>query len=100
CARAPPACGACFIVGSRSVGRALEGGVGLAVAMAVSGLILFPVAGFQAVSDLVANAGTVVAGAAVALLSAALPLLFEFLALRAVPARQYGALVSLEPVVA
>jgi inner membrane transporter RhtA len=91
---------ACFILASRSVGRALEGGVGLAVAMAVSGLILFPVAGFQAVSDLVANAGTVVAVAAVALLSAALPLLFEFLALRSMPARKYGVLVSVEPVVA
>jgi inner membrane transporter RhtA len=91
---------ACFILVSRRVGRALEGGVGLALAMAVSGLLLFPVTGLQAFADVAANAATVVAVAGVALFSAALPLLFEFLALRSMPARKYGVLVSIEPVVA
>jgi inner membrane transporter RhtA len=91
---------ACFIIVSRRVGRALEGGVGMALAMAVSGLLLLPVTGLQAVADVAANAATLVAVAGVALFSAALPLLFEFLALRSMPARKYGVLVSIEPVVA
>jgi len=85
---------------SRRLGRALEGGAGLALAMAVSGLLLLPVAGLQAASDVVAHPATLGAVAAVALLSAAIPLLFEFLALRSMPARQYGVLVAIEPVVA
>lgn len=91
---------ACFILLSRRLGRTVEGGVGLALAMAVSGLVLFPVAGIQATAILFANPGTLVAIAGVALFSAAIPLLFEFLALRSMPARNYGVLVSLEPVVA
>lgn len=91
---------AVFILVSRRVGRALEGGVGMALAMAVSGLLLFPVTGLQAFADVAANAATVVAVAGVALFSAALPLLFEFLALRSMPARKYGVLVSIEPVLA
>lgn len=91
---------AVFILVSRRVGRALEGGVGMALAMAVSGLLLFPVTGLQAFADVAANAATVVAVAGVALFSAALPLLFEFLALRKMPARKYGVLVSIEPVLA
>lgn len=89
-----------FILVSRRVGRALEGGVGMALAMAVSGLLLFPVTGLQAFADVAAHAATVVAVAGVALFSAALPLLFEFLALRSMPARKYGVLVSIEPVLA
>jgi inner membrane transporter RhtA len=91
---------ACFILVSRRLGRALEGGAGLALAMAVSGLLLLPLAGLQAASDVVAHPATLGAVAGVALLSAAIPLLFEFLALRSMPARQYGVLVAVEPVVA
>jgi inner membrane transporter RhtA len=91
---------ACFILVSRLLGRSVEGGVGLAMAMAVSGLLLFPVAGVQALTDVFANPATLVALTGVALLSAAIPLLFEFLALRSMPAKRYGVLVSLEPVVA
>jgi len=91
---------ACFILVSRRVGRSLEGGVGLAMAMAVSGLLLFPVAGVEAATAVAANPATFVAVAGVALFSAAIPLLFEFLALRTMPARKYGVLVSIEPVVA
>lgn len=91
---------ACFILVSRRVGRSLEGGVGLAMAMAVSGLLLFPVAGVEATTAVAANPATLAAVAGVALFSAAIPLLFEFLALRTMPARKYGVLVSVEPVVA
>lgn len=91
---------ACFIVLGARLGRKVGSGVGLAMAMAVSGLLLFPAAGLQAIGVLVANPGTLVAVAGVALFSAAIPLLFEFLALRSMPAKSYGVLVSLEPVVA
>jgi inner membrane transporter RhtA len=91
---------ASFILVSRRVGRSLEGGVGMAMAMAVSGLLLMPVAGLHASSEVIANPATLLAVAGVALFSAAIPLLFEFLALRSMPARKYGVLVSVEPVVA
>jgi inner membrane transporter RhtA len=91
---------ACFILVSRRLGRAVEGGVGLAMAMAVSALLLFLVAGIEALRDAAAYPATLAAVAGVALFSAAIPLLFEFLALRAMPPRRYGVLVALEPVVA
>ncbi len=91
---------ACFIVLSTRLSRKIGSGVGLALAMAVSGLLLFPVAGSQAIAVLFANPATLAPVAGVALLSAAIPLLFEFLALRSMPAKNYGILVSLEPVVA
>ncbi len=91
---------ACFILISRHLGRAAEGGVGLALAMAVCGLLLFPVAGIGALGSLAAHPGSVVAVLGIAVFSAAIPLLFEFLALKSMPARKYGVLVSFEPVVA
>lgn len=91
---------ACFIQVSRRLGRALEGGVGMAMAMAVSGLLLLPVPGLQASSDLAANPATLLSVVGVALFASALPLLLEFLALRKMPARKYGVLVSIEPVLA
>jgi inner membrane transporter RhtA len=47
-----------------------------------------------------AHRATILAILGVVLFSAAIPLLFEFLALRTMPAKKYGVLVSLEPVVA
>lgn len=91
---------AAFILASRRLGRTVEGGVGMALAMSVSGLLLFPVAGIPAVTALSEHPLTLLAVAAVALFSAAIPLLFEFVALRTMPARRYGILVSLEPVLA
>jgi inner membrane transporter RhtA len=91
---------ASFILVSRRVGRAVDGGVGMALAMVVSALLLSPVAGFQAVADLVMHPATLLAVAGVTVFSGALPLLCEFLALRSMTARKYGVLVSLEPVVA
>jgi inner membrane transporter RhtA len=91
---------ASFILMSRHVGRSLEAGVVVAAGMAVSGLLMFPVAGLEAVTAAAVHASTLVAVVGVALFSAAIPLLFEFLALRSMPARKYGVLVSLEPVLA
>lgn len=91
---------AAYILASRRLGRAVEGGVGMAMAMTVSGLLLFPVAGIPAATTVAENPVTLLAVAAVALFSAAIPLLFEFVALRTMPAKRYGILVSLEPVLA
>jgi inner membrane transporter RhtA len=89
-----------FIVVGRNLGRSVEGGVGLAVAMAVCCLILLPVAGIAAIEDAISHPATLVSVAGVALLSAAIPFLFEFLARKSLPPKKYGVLVSLEPVVA
>jgi inner membrane transporter RhtA len=89
-----------FIILSRRLGQALEGGVGLALAMLVSGVLLLPVAGSQAIAGLIANPATIAMVIGLALFSSALPWLFEYLALKTMPARQYGVLIALEPVAA
>ncbi|HVR66676.1 MAG TPA: EamA family transporter [Verrucomicrobiae bacterium] len=91
---------ACFVLASRRLGQSVDGGVGLALAMAVSGMLLFAFAGPAALGTLAANPPTLITVAAVTIFSAALPLLFEFIALRRMPPKTYGILVSLEPVAA
>jgi inner membrane transporter RhtA len=91
---------ACFILLSRRLGQVVEGGAGLALAMAIAGLVLFPIAGVGAIGNVVAHPGMIPAVMGVVLFAAAIPLLFEFLALRTMPAKRYGVLISLEPVVA
>jgi inner membrane transporter RhtA len=91
---------ACFILLSRRLGKIVEGGASLALAMTVAGLILSPFVGVGAIAGVVAHPETIIVIAGVVLFSAAIPLLFEFLALKTTPARKYGVLVSLEPVVA
>ena len=92
-------CWAGFIVMTRRVGRVLPGSSGLAIGMAIAALVVLPV-------DLVAGGlpnldlPVLLAALAVAVLSTALPLSLEFEALRRMPARTYGILVTLEPVVA
>lgn len=91
---------ACFILLCRRLGRAVEGGAGLALAMTIAGLLLSPFVGAGAIGQVAAHRATILAILGVVLFSAAIPLLFEFLALRTMPAKKYGVLVSLEPVVA
>lgn len=91
---------ACFILLCRRLGRVVEGGAGLALAMTIAGLVLFPLVGPGAIAGVAAHSATIVAIIGVVLFSAAIPLLFEFLALKTMPTKKYGVLVSLEPVVA
>lgn len=91
---------ACFILLCRRLGRVVEGGAGLALAMTIAGLVLFPLVGPAAIAGVAAHSATIVAIIGVVLFSAAIPLLFEFLALKTMPTKKYGVLVSLEPVVA
>ena len=85
---------------SRHLGKTLEGGVGMALGMAVCGMLVFPFAGVQALQDIAMHPETLIVIAGVALFSAAIPYLFEFLALKTMPAKKFGVLVALEPVVA
>jgi inner membrane transporter RhtA len=89
-----------YIVLIRRLGRQVEGGPGMALAMIISALLLLPYPGFHALADLAAHPATIPAIIGVAMLSAAFPLLFEFIALKSMPARRYGVLVALEPVAA
>ena len=85
---------------SRHLGKSLQGGVGAALGMAVCGLLLFSLAGIPALNELITDPATIIIVVGVALLSAAIPYLFEYLALKSMPTKQFGVLVALEPVVA
>lgn len=93
-------CWAAVILISRHLGKSLQGGVGAALGMAVCGLLLLPLAGIPAVHDLITHPATIIIVAGVALFSAAIPYLFEYLALKSMPTKQFGVLVALEPVAA
>lgn len=91
---------AAFIFASRHVGQKVEGGVCVALGMAVQALLLLPFAGPTAIATLQDNPSSLAFVAGVAVFSAAIPVLFEFLALKTMAPKKYGILVSLEPVVA
>ena len=91
---------AAVILISRHLGKHLEGGVGAALGMACCGLLLLPIAGGAALQAAIAQPLTILLVFGVALFSAAIPYLFEYLALKTMPTRQFGVLVALEPVVA
>jgi inner membrane transporter RhtA len=91
-------CWAAYIVLSAKVGGVFPGGTGLAVAMAVGAVALVPAgaAGGSRLDD------PAVLGAAlgVALLSSVIPYSLELEALRRLPQRVFGILMSLEPAMA
>jgi inner membrane transporter RhtA len=89
-----------YIFVSRHVGQKVEGGVCLALAMGLAALLLLPFAGPSALTTLRDQPISLASIAGVAVFSAAIPVLFEFLALKTMPPRKYGVLVSLEPVLA
>jgi inner membrane transporter RhtA len=88
-----------YILISVRVGRAFPGGSGLALAMAVAALIALPVGVGGAGANLI-DAHVLVAGLGIALLSSAIPYSLELEALRRMPARVFGILMSLEPAMA
>ena len=87
---------AIYILLSVRVGAVYPGGSGLAIAMVFGALVTLPV-GLDA--DLLAPE-MLAAGAVVALASSVIPYSFELEALRRLPARVFGVLMSLEPAVA
>jgi inner membrane transporter RhtA len=90
---------ALYIVLSQRTGRVWPGGSGLAVAMVAGAVLAAPLGIAQAGTNLL-HPGLLASGAAVALLSSVLPYSFELEALRRLPARVFGILMSLEPAVA
>jgi inner membrane transporter RhtA len=90
---------AAYIVLSQRVGRLFPGASGLALAMTVGALAAAPLGIAQAGGALL-RPGLLAAGAAVALASSVIPYSLEMEALRALPARTFGILMSLEPGVA
>lgn len=91
---------ACFIVASKRLGKALDGGVGLALAMSVSALVLMPFVGPQTLAILSDDLALLVPVLAMALFSGAVPFLFEFLALKRMTMTTFGVLIAIEPVIA
>ena len=91
-------CWATYIPLSRAAGRQSSGIDGLALAMTVAALVIAPL-GLRAGGALVTPRALGL-GALVALLSGLVPFSFELVALRDVPPRVFGVLMSLSPAAA
>lgn len=87
---------AAYIVLGRRVSRVFEGSAGVAVGMLAAVLVVLPLIPFAPVRTRF-EPRVLVAGLAVAALSSALPYTLEMIALRAMPPRSFGILMSLEP---
>jgi inner membrane transporter RhtA len=98
-ALAAAACWAAYIVLSQRAGRAFPRGEGLALAMAVGTLALLPV-GIAGAGSSLLSAGPLAIGAAVGVLSSAIPYSLELEALRRMRPQPFGVLMSLEPAMA
>lgn len=90
---------AAYIVLSARTGRAFPGMAGLVIAMCVGTVVLAPV-GVSAAGTTLLEPGPLLAGFGVAVLSSAIPYTLELQALRRLPARVFGVLMSLEPAAA
>lgn len=90
---------AMFIVLARRVGTLMPGNDGLAIGMIIAALLMIPFL-VPVTSQLLVSPLLLVAGLGVALLSTTIPFVLEFAALKRLPARTYGVLVSIEPGVA
>jgi inner membrane transporter RhtA len=90
---------AVYIPMSARTGALFPGGRGLALAMVVGALLVAPAGIAQGGADLLVPA-LIAQGAVVALASSVIPYSLELEALRRLPARVFGVLMSLEPAVA
>ena len=90
---------AAYILLSARVGRVFPGGAGLALALLVATVPLAPVGIAAAGADLLVP-WILLVGAAVGVLSSAIPYTLELEALRRLPVGVFGVLMSLEPAVA
>ncbi len=88
-----------YILLSQRVGRVFSSGAGLAIALAAAALVLAP-AGIVAGGAALLAPGLLAAGVGVGLLSSAIPYSLELEALRRLPAKTFGVLMSLEPAAA
>ena len=92
-------CWAAYILISVRVGRSFPGGTGLALGTAVGAVLVAPLGIWQGGEQLL-DWPLLATGAAVALLSSVIPYSFELEALRKLPARVFGVLMSVEPAIA
>jgi inner membrane transporter RhtA len=88
-----------YILLSARVGGSSEGLGGLAVAMAISAVLLAP-AGLAAGAGEMGSASVLAKGLAIGILSSAIPYALEIEALRRLPNAVFGVMMSLEPGVA
>lgn len=85
-----------YIRMSARVGRLIEGGGGLAIALMVAAIALLPF-GVPATITAVGDPTLLLLAALTALLASVIPYTFELAALRRIPQRVFGVLLSLEP---
>jgi len=90
---------AAYILLSARTGSAIPGGTGLVIALCVGTVVLAPV-GIAGAGSALLDPKLLLAGFGVAMLSSAIPFSLELEALRKIPARVFGVLMSLEPAVA
>src|SRR5215203_4201429 len=90
---------ASYILLSARTGSAFPGGTGLVIALCVGTFVLFPF-GIAGAGHALLDPRLLLAGFGVAMLSSAIPFSLELEALRKIPARVFGVLMSLEPAVA
>lgn len=88
-----------YIVTSARVGRLLPGTEGLAVALVVAAVLALPF-GAPGVVRVLDQPDVLAVGLLVALLSSLIPYGFELAALRRIPTRVFGVLMSMEPAAA
>jgi inner membrane transporter RhtA len=93
------ACWGAYILISARVGQAFSDGTGLAVAMTV-GAALMVIPGAVAGGEELLGPELAAIGLGLALLSSVIPYSFELEALRMIPTRAFGVMMSLEPGVA
>jgi inner membrane transporter RhtA len=90
---------ATYILINARVGKAFPGGTGLALAMCVASVAILPVGVASGGSHLL-EPRSLALGAAVGMLSSAIPYSFEIEALRRIPVSVFGVLMSIEPAMA
>lgn len=93
------ACWGAYILLNVRIGRTFEGGSGLALSMSVAALVMLPLGLWSGGATLL-NPKVLLLGVGVAILSTVIPFTLELEALRRLPARVFGVLMSLEPAIA
>jgi inner membrane transporter RhtA len=91
-------CWALYIVLAAEVGQKISGMEGLTWALIISTVLLLPM-GVAAAGSALLNPRLLTLGAAIAVLSTTLPYSFEMVALRSIPVKIFGVLLSIEPMV-
>jgi inner membrane transporter RhtA len=88
-----------YILAMARVGKVLPGTAGLAVALSFAALLVLPL-GLSGAAGVVDRPSLLLTACAVALLSSVVPYGLELAALRRIPTRVFGILMSLEPAAA